>query len=93
MTLMNLQLANTISGVAGVTGQKIVHAIVYGERDPQVLATYRDCRIKAAEEEIAASLLGNWGDEHLFALEQAPPAGKSMSTKASSTTRSATVSG
>jgi hypothetical protein len=37
MTLMNLQLANTISDVAGVTGQKIVRAIVAGERDPQVL--------------------------------------------------------
>jgi transposase len=36
-----------------------------------VLASYRDCRIKATEEEIAASLLGNWRDEHLFALKQA----------------------
>lgn len=71
MTLMNLQLANTISDVAGVTGQKIVRAIVEGERDPQVLAAYRDCRIKASQEEIAASLLGNWRDEHLFALKQA----------------------
>ncbi len=71
MTLMNLQLANAISDVAGVTGQKIVRAIVDGERDPQVLATYRDCRVKATEQEIAASLLGNWRDEHLFALKQA----------------------
>jgi transposase len=71
MTLMNLQRANAINGVAGVTGQKIVRAIVDGERDPQVLATYRDCRVKATEEEIAASLLGNWRDEHLFALKQA----------------------
>lgn len=71
MTLMNLQLSNAISDVAGVTGQKIVRAIVAGERDPEVLAAYRDCRIKATEEEIAASLLGNWRDEHLFALKQA----------------------
>jgi transposase len=71
MTLMNLQLTNAISDVAGVTGLKIVRAIVDGERDPQVLAAYRDCRIKASQEEIAASLLGNWRDEHLFALKQA----------------------
>ena len=71
MTLMNLQLGNAISDVAGVTGQNIVRAIVAGERDPQVLASYRDCRIKATEQEIAASLLGNWRDEHLFALKQA----------------------
>jgi transposase len=71
MTVMNLQLANVLSDVAGVTGQKIVRAIVAGERDPQVLAAYRDCRIQATEEEIAASLLGNWRTEHVFALKQA----------------------
>lgn len=71
MTLMNLPLSHAISDVAGVTGQKIVRAIVAGERDPQVLAAYRDGRIKATEEAIAASLLGNWRDEHLFALKQA----------------------
>ena len=71
MTLMNIQLANVISDVAGVTGQKIVRAIVAGERDPHTLAAYRDARIHASEEEIATSLLGNWRDEHLFALKQA----------------------
>jgi transposase len=71
MTLMNIQLANVISDVAGATGQKIVRAIVAGERDPGRLATYRDARIHASEAEIAASLLGNWRDEHLFALRQA----------------------
>ena len=71
MTLMNIQLANVISDVAGTTGQKIVRAIVAGERDPHTLAAYRDVRIHASEAEIAASLLGNWRDEHLFALRQA----------------------
>ena len=71
MTLMNIQLANVISDVAGATGQKIVRAIVAGERDPHTLAAYRDARIHASEDEIAASLLGNWRNEHLFALKQA----------------------
>lgn len=71
MTLMNIQLANVISDVAGTTGQKIVRAIVAGERDVHTLAAYRDARIRADEAEIAASLLGNWRDEHLFALKQA----------------------
>lgn len=71
MTLMNIQLANVISDVAGATGQKIVRAIVAGERDAHTLAAYRDVRIHASEAEIAASLLGNWRDEHLFALKQA----------------------
>ena len=38
MTQMNLQLANVISDLSGVTGQKIVRAIVAGERDPRKLA-------------------------------------------------------
>ena len=71
MTLMNIQLTRAISDVAGVTGQKIVRAIVAGERDPVVLAAHRDRRIKASEEEIAASLQGTWRAEHLFALKQA----------------------
>ena len=68
---MNIQLSQAISDVAGVTGQKIVRAILAGERDPMVLAAYRDSRIKASEEEIAASLQGTWKAEHLLALKQA----------------------
>lgn len=71
MTLMNIQLSQAISDVAGVTGQKIVRAILAGERNPMVLAAYRDSRIKASEEEIAASLQGTWKAEHLLALKQA----------------------
>ena len=71
LTLMNVQLTNAISDVAGVTGQKIIRAIVAGERDPEELASYRDARIKASSEEIQASLQGNWRTEHLFALRVA----------------------
>lgn len=71
LTQMNLQLDNVISDITGVTGQKILRAIVAGERDPFKLAASRDRRIRASEEEIAASLHGNWREEHLFALEQA----------------------
>jgi transposase len=71
LTQMNIQLANVISDVAGVTGQKIIREIVAGERDGEVLAAYRDVRIKASEQEIAKSLQGNWRAEHLFALKQA----------------------
>lgn len=71
MAQMNIQLANVISDVVGVTGQKIVRAIVEGERDAKVLARHRDVRIKADEAQIAKSLQGNWRAEHLFALKQA----------------------
>lgn len=71
LTQMNLQLANVISDVAGATGQRILRAIVAGERDGQTLAALKDARIHASTDEIAKSLQGNWRDEHLFALKQA----------------------
>jgi len=70
MTQMNIQLANVLSDVSGVTGQAIVHAILAGERDPHTLAAFRDCRVKASEEEIARSLEGNWQEDLLFVLKQ-----------------------
>ena len=71
LTEMNVQLDNVLSDIMGVTGQRIVRAIVAGERDGEVLARFRDRRVKADEATIARSLRGTWRDEHLFALEQA----------------------
>src|SRR5260370_1538037 len=68
---MTVQLANVISDVVGETGQKIVRAIVAGERDGQVLGAMKNARIHASVDEIAKSLQGNWRAEHLFALKQA----------------------
>jgi transposase len=68
---MNVQLTNVISDVVGLTGQKIIRAIVAGERDPMKLAKLRNERIRASEADIAKSLKGNWREEHLFALQQA----------------------
>jgi transposase len=71
LTQMNVQLGNVISDVVGETGQKILRAIVTGERDGYVLAAMKNVRIRASLEEIAKSLQGNWRAEHLFALKQA----------------------
>jgi transposase len=71
LTQMNIQLANVISDVAGETGQRILRAIVAGERDGKKLALMRNGRIRASGEDIAKSLQGSWGAEHLFALKQA----------------------
>jgi type II secretory ATPase GspE/PulE/Tfp pilus assembly ATPase PilB-like protein len=70
LTQMNLQLANVISDLSGVTGQKIVRAIVEGERDPHQLAKLRDVRIQASREEIAKSLESNWRPKLVFVLQQ-----------------------
>jgi len=58
LTQMNIQLANVLSDVSGMTGQAIVKAILAGERDPYQLAALRNWRVKASEEEIARSLEG-----------------------------------
>lgn len=71
LTQMNIQLTNVISDVVGETGQKILRAIVAGERDGLALAEMKNARIRASREEIAKSLQGNWRSEHLFALKQA----------------------
>jgi len=70
LTQMNLQLANVISDLSGVTGQKIVRASVAGTRDPRKLAELSDPRIQASKEEIAKCLEGNWRQELLFVLQQ-----------------------
>ena len=38
LTQMNIQLATVISDLSGWTGQRIVRAMLAGERDPQKLA-------------------------------------------------------
>jgi transposase len=70
LTQMNLQLANVISDLSGVTGQAIVRAIIAGERNPQKLAELSDPRIEASREEVAKSLEGNWRPELVFVLRQ-----------------------
>jgi transposase len=71
LELMNLRLTNVLSDVTGVTGMHIIRAIVAGERDPHVLARYRDRRCAKSKSEIVKSLEGNYKREHLFALKQA----------------------
>src|SRR5215470_2831116 len=49
---MNIQLANVLSDVSGMTGQAIIKAIQTGERDPHKLDAFRDPRVKASEKQI-----------------------------------------
>jgi transposase len=68
---MNLQLTQVLQDITGVTGMKILRAIVAGERDPLKLAQARDKRCQSTQDEIARALTGNYRPEHLFALKQA----------------------
>lgn len=68
---MNVQLHKVISDVTGVTGLRILEAILAGERDPKQLVGLKDGRIRSSADTIAKALEGDWRDEHLFALRQA----------------------
>jgi len=70
LTQMNIQLANVISDLSGWTGQRIVRAILAGERDPVKLAALRHPGIHATPETIAKSLEGTWQPDLLFVLQQ-----------------------
>ncbi|MEO2219243.1 IS110 family transposase [Chromobacterium vaccinii] len=67
LTYMNLQLHHVIATITGMTGMRIIRAIVAGERDPDKLAAMRDVRCK----ESLATIRGNYQPEHVFALKQA----------------------
>jgi transposase len=70
LTQMNIQLANVISDLSGLTGQRIVRAILAGERDPQALAALSHPAIHASRVTIAKSLEGTWRADLLFVLQQ-----------------------
>lgn len=68
---MNLQLHHVVTDITGVTGMRILHAILKGERNQATLASFRDPHCKSSKEEIQAALVGNYRPEHLFSLQQA----------------------
>jgi len=55
LTQMNVQLANVIADVVGETGQRILQAIVAGERDGQVLGQMKHHRSHLSVEERAST--------------------------------------
>lgn len=68
---MNVPLHHVVSDITGVTGMRIIRAILRGERDPDVLAGFRDVRCKESRQTIRAALTGHYRPEHIFALQQA----------------------
>jgi transposase len=69
---MNVKLHDVISSLVGVSGQKVIEAILAGERDPDRLLALCDVQIQQKKaERVKESLRGTWAEEHLFALRQA----------------------
>ena len=68
LELMNLKLTKVLGDVTGVTGLKIIRAIIAGERDPLKLAKLRDRRCKHSADEIAQALDGRYRPEYVLEL-------------------------
>lgn len=71
LELMNVKLTEVISNIVGMSGTKMIEAILGGERAPETLAAFADTRCKATREELAASMEGTWDEDHMFALSMA----------------------
>jgi len=69
---MNIRLDNVISQIHGVSGMKMIKAILAGQRDIDVLIQMCHISIrKNKSEELKNALEGNYQAQHLFALEMA----------------------
>jgi transposase len=71
MEQMNVQLHKAVDDITGLTGLRIMRAIVSGARDPQELARLRHPQCKLSEADFVAALTGTYRPEHIFALKQA----------------------
>src|SRR3982750_3280720 len=67
---MNLQIHRVLNDITGLSGLRILDAILAGERDPVKLARLCHSRVKSNEDTVAKSLEGDYRREHLFALKQ-----------------------
>jgi transposase len=68
---MNVQLHQVFSDVTGVSGLRIVQAILAGERNVRTLAGLADRRVRASQATIEKALRGDYRAEQLFVLQSA----------------------
>lgn len=69
---MNIKFHDVISDLVGVSGLKVVRAILQGERRPGELLALCDVQIQNKKaQRVKESLRGCWKKEQLFALRQA----------------------
>ena len=68
LRLMNFRLDVVISDIVGVSGMRIIKAILAGETSGKKLAQYCDKRVKRSQEEIADALQGKINTELLHEL-------------------------
>ena len=65
----NVKLASVISDIMGVSGLRMLRAMVSGERDAAVLSQLGDPKLRASQEALQESLQGQLTEHHRFMLE------------------------
>lgn len=71
LELMNIKLTGVLSQVNGVSGIRVIEAIINGQRDPQQLLLLCDRSIiKNKSEQVLKALEGNYNESWIFLLEQ-----------------------
>ena len=65
----NIKLGSVISNIVGVSGRRIIEAIIVGVRNPQKLAKLADRRIKASPKALYEALHGRLTGHHRFMLQ------------------------
>lgn len=72
LTQMNIRLTETISDIVGVSGRRIIEAILKGQRDPNVLLSYCHDKIQKNKADLVLEALnGNYKNEYIFTLQRA----------------------
>ena len=64
----NIKLDSVITDIIGLSGRRMIEALIGGETDPQALAALAHRRIKATSAELEAALRGRVTKHHRFAL-------------------------
>jgi transposase len=64
----NIKLDTVISDILGVSGRRMIEAMIEGVRNPQKLAALADRRIKASPKELYDALHGRLTQHHRFLL-------------------------
>jgi transposase len=64
----NIKLDSVISDLMGVSGRKMIEALIAGQRDPAKLARLADHRVKASQETLRQALRGRVTRQHRFLL-------------------------
>jgi transposase len=65
----NIKLDSVISDIVGVSGRKMIEAMIAGVRNPSKLAALADRRIKASLKQLYDALHGRLTDHHRFLLK------------------------